>query len=152
MVDKKRIVQIGVLTKDAAKSAVMWAEYLGKPVPAVKETFTFDVTGAVFRGRPCDGRIRQAAFDLDNIQIEFIQPIEDGSASFWKESLDYQGECIHHIAFEVEHMDQEVRICESQGMECVQRGNFKGGCYAYLDARAQLGIILEYLEHYKKDS
>lgn len=150
MLERNRIVQIGVLVKNAAKAAKMWAEFLNLPIPPVKETLPYSATGAHYLGKPCEGRIRQAAFNLDNIQIEFIEPIEDGNDSFWLECLKQQGEGIHHIAFEVEDMDYEVQVCDSQGMACIQRGSFPGGCYAYIDARERLGIILEYLEHYNR--
>ena len=32
-----------------------------------------------------------------------------------------------------------------RGMPAVQRGDYTGGCYAYIDSAPQLGVILELL-------
>ena len=35
-------------------------------------------------------------------------------------------------------------------MPLVQKGDFKGGCYAYLDSAPQLGVMLELLESFNR--
>lgn len=151
MLRGSRVLQIGILVRDVSKAAHMWAVFLQRPVPEVRETLGYSFTQATYQGEPCNGRIRQAAISLDNIQLEFIEPIDDGNPSIWLDCLNQQGEGLHHIAFQVTDMDQQVQNCASQNMGCIQRGNFSGGCYAYIDARERLGIILEYLEHFNKN-
>ena len=60
----------------------------------------YEVTGTTVNGEP--RRTRTASwrfFDLENIQLELIQP--NGVKSTWQDFLDEHGEGIHHIAFPV---------------------------------------------------
>jgi len=52
------------------------------------------------------------------------------------------------MAFRIEDMDDQVAILEKKGMPLVQRGDYTGGCYGYIDSAPQLGLILELLENY----
>ncbi|RKY67576.1 MAG: hypothetical protein DRP97_07235 [Candidatus Latescibacterota bacterium] len=66
----------------------------------------------------------------------------------WREFPDTKDEGIHHMAFRIEDMDDQVAILEKKGMPLVQRGDYTGGCYGYIDSAPQLGLILELLENY----
>jgi hypothetical protein len=59
------------------------------------------------------------------------------------------GEGVHHIAFNVNSMDEAIKNCKEFGMTLEQRGEFAGGDgrYAYVDARKDLKIVLELLEN-----
>jgi 4-hydroxyphenylpyruvate dioxygenase-like putative hemolysin len=82
---------------------------------------------------------------MGSLQLELIEP--DGEPSTWQEYLDTHGEGVHHIAFQVEGMSEQVALLESRGMPLVQRGEYTGGRYAYIDAVLQLKVILELLEN-----
>ena len=44
-------------------------------------------------------------------------------------------------------MAERVAFLEGKGLSLVQRGEYPGGRYAYVDGSAQLGAILELLEN-----
>ena len=69
--------------------------------------------------------------------FELIEPV--GGPSTWKEHLDTKGEGVHHIAFRIKGMVEQVAMLEKKGMPAVQRGDFTGGRYAYIDSAPQLG-------------
>jgi hypothetical protein len=50
---------------------------------------------------------------------------------------------LHHIAFQVQGMQDKLAYLDSKGMRLLQRGDYTGGRYAYVDGQAQLGAILE---------
>lgn len=144
-IDKSKVVQIGILVHDVNKAAETWASFLGVEVPPITVSDGYDKTGALFRGEPCDARLYQAFFYFDNIDIEIIQPVDD-TPSIWRECLDRDGEGLHHISFRVKNMGENVKDCERMGYKTLQKGEYTGGRYAYMDALANLKIILEYLE------
>ena len=144
-IDKSKIVQIGILVHDVNKAAADWAAFLGVETPPVLVSDGYDKTGAIFRGESCDARLYQAFFNFNNIQVELIQPVDD-TPSIWRECLDRDGEGLHHISFRVKNMAENMKDSEKLGYKTLQNGEYTGGRYAYMDALANLKIILEYLE------
>ena len=65
-----------------------------------------------------------------------------------REFLETHGEGMHHIAFRIQGMEEQLTILANKGMPAVQRGDYTGGRYAYVDAVPQLGLILELLENF----
>jgi hypothetical protein len=86
-----------------------------------------------------------AFFELGQISLELIEPV--GKPSTWRDQLDEHGDSLHHIAFEIKGMPARVAFLEAKGLRLVQRGEYPGGRYAYVDGNAQLGAILELLEN-----
>jgi methylmalonyl-CoA/ethylmalonyl-CoA epimerase len=142
--DKSKIIQVGILVKDINHAAKEWAEFLQMDMPEIFTCNKYEETGAKYNGKPCYGRIYQAIFNFENIEMELIQPMGE-EPSVWKDCLDKDGEGIHHIAFRVSNMKESVEEYDKKGMPLMQDGVFPGGGYAYLDARKKLGIILEFL-------
>ena len=83
---------------------------------------------------------------MDNLWLELIEPVSGPSA--WRDFLESNGQGIHHIAFQVRDMDEQIAVFEGKGLSLLQQGRFPGGCYAYLDTAVELGAILELLENY----
>lgn len=138
--------QIGYLVKDIHEATAKTAAFYGVETPEIFTTADYSQTQAQYRGQPCYGRIYQSFFNLDNIQMELIQPMDD-SPSIWRECLDADGEGLHHIAFIVEGMADAIAHFEQNGAPLVQKGEYKGGRYAYLDDRANSKMIVELLEN-----
>ena len=44
-------------------------------------------------------------------------------------------------------MKEKIAYLDAKGIPLVQRGEYTGGRYAYMDGTAQLGTILELLEN-----
>ncbi len=122
-----------------------WAKILGVNEPQIVETEEWEKTGMRFRGMPSRGRAKLAFFRLNNITIELIQPV--GEPSTWSEFLEKHGPGIHHIAFNVDNIDDAVKEFLGIGASVEQDGKFKGGGYVYVDARKSLGAIIELLYH-----
>lgn len=148
VINRKKVTQIGILVWDLDKAAAAWKKYLGVE-PYIGETADYQVTGATYKGEACYGRIKQAMFDLDNIQIELIAPIGD-EPSIWHDYLEEHGEGIHHIAFSSDDTDAAVQELEQDGKPVIQYGTWpaepRDGRYTYLDAQDDLKVILEILD------
>jgi catechol 2,3-dioxygenase-like lactoylglutathione lyase family enzyme len=143
-VDTQRVVQIGIVVRDLDAKVKAWSAFLGTEPAWTGETGPVEETHATYMGNLTQARCRQAIFDLGECSLELIEPI--GQPSTWTDFLEDRGEGLHHIAFRVDGMAEGVRRVEASGNPLVQRGEFPNGRYAYLDAAATLGTLVELLE------
>jgi catechol 2,3-dioxygenase-like lactoylglutathione lyase family enzyme len=142
---KSIVTQIGILTDDIQRSKAAWEAFFGLSPQPVSTSEGYAKTAAVYDGRPLEGRIYQACFNLQNIEVELIQPVDD-TPSYWKECLDRDGCGVHHFSFAVKNMDGSIAKLGDMGLTLRQRGEFPNGRYAYLDGTDTLGVVLELLE------
>ena len=140
------IAQIAVVVKDIEKSSRAYAELLGLDVPNWELTDPVEKSHTEYKGKPSQARAKLAFFQLGNIVIELIEPV--GGPSTWQEYLETKGEGVHHIAFEVKDMEKRIAGLKAIGIPLIQRGDYAGGCYSYLDGGPKLGVILELLENF----
>lgn len=143
----RQVKQIGLLTWDIEKTTQKWAEFLHMELPPICTSDGYDRTKAEYRGEPCHGRVYQSFFEMDNIQIELIQPMDFETPSYWLECLKQQGEGLHHIAYEVKDMAANIKKFEAEGMTLTQKGEYNGGRYAYLEDKEGTTLVLELLEN-----
>lgn len=139
------ICQIGILVNDIEKTSRAYADFFGVEKPQWFWTDAPDVAKTEYRGKPTETRAKLAFFNMGPIQLELIEP--DHNPSIWREHLDKYGEGPHHIAFFVKGLEEKVAIMERNRMPLLQRGEYTGGRYAYMDTLHDLKIILELLEN-----
>ena len=139
------ITQVGIIVADIEARARAWAEVLGLPVPEILITDSYERAQTEYNGQPSNARAKLAFFHLGQVDLELIEPI--GGPSTWRDQLDGHGDSLHHIAFEIKGMPEKVAYLETKGIPPIQRGEYAGGRYAYVDGNAQLGAILELLEN-----
>lgn len=141
------ITQVGMVVNDIEQTSKDWAELLGVPVPPVIVTDTMDIAQTQYNGQPSPARAKLAFFSLgDKVSLELIEP--DRNPSTWRESLDAHGEGVHHIAFVIKGMQDKIALMEKLGLKCVQKGEYTGGRYAYLDAADnKYKVVFELLEN-----
>lgn len=139
------VTQVGVIVADIETKAKAWADVLGLPVPEIIITDTVDVAQTEYEGKSTPARAKLAFFHLGQVDLELIEPIDGPST--WKDQLDRHGESLHHIAFVINGMQEKVAYLDAKGLPLVQRGEYTGGRYAYVDGTARLGAVLELLEN-----
>ncbi len=137
--------QVGLIVRDIEKSAKAYADLFGMEVPAWSLTDPEEKAHTRYCGQPTQARAKLAFFDMGSLSLELIQPV--GGPSTWQEFLDAHGEGVHHIAFQIKGMDGQIALLEGKGMPLVQRGEYTGGRYAYIDSVPQLAVVLELLEN-----
>lgn len=141
----KVITQVGLIVRDVEETAKAFAEVFGVDAPQWFLTDAEDVAHTRYRGQSTQAQAKLAFLDMGSVQVELIEPV--GGPSTWQEFLDAHGEGVHHIAFVIEGMDQQVGFLASKGMPLAQRGEYTGGRYVYIDSHPQLKVILELLEN-----
>ena len=82
---------------------------------------------------------------MGSLHLELIEP--DHHPSTWRESLDRNGEGPHHIAFVIKGMKEKIAVLERNQMPLLQKGEYTGGRYAYVDTVRDLKVIIELLEN-----
>lgn len=139
------VTQIGIIVRDIETKARAWSKILGLPMPDIIITDTPEKAQTEYNGAPTIARAKLAFFHMGGLAVELIEPIDEPST--WRDQLNQHGESLHHIAFQIKGMKEKVAYLNAQGVPLMQRGEYTGGRYAYLDGVAQLGTVLELLEH-----
>lgn len=139
------VTQIGILVNDIEKAAQDYADLLGVEKPEIFMTGTPDIAKTLYLGEATTARTKQAFFHVGpNVDIELLEP--DHEPSTWRHDLDMYGEGVHHIAFEINGMRKVVESFEQRGIKEIQKGEWNGGRYSYLDSKDTLKLTLELLE------
>lgn len=142
------VTQIGLVVKNIEKASEKWASVLGfKEIPKPIITDEFEKANTHFEGKPTKAQAKLAFFRMNNITIELIEPV--GKKSTWYKHLKKHGEGIHHIAFNVKNMEKNEDDLKKNGGEILQKGDFTGGSYSYVDM-PELGLIFELLTRTNK--
>lgn len=140
-----KVTQIGIIVRDIEKTSAAWSEFLGVANPGWNWTGTLSEAETAYRGQATEARAKLAFFSMENIQIELIEP--DEHPSTWREHLEEHGEGVHHIAFVVNGMKKTVDSLGALGINLVQKGEYTGGRYGYMDSTSGLKVLLELLEN-----
>jgi methylmalonyl-CoA/ethylmalonyl-CoA epimerase len=144
----KRISQVAIVVKNIEKARVEWAKLLGVKENSIMETEGWEETHMTFKGKPSKSKAKLTFFQFENITLELIEPISKPST--WQKFGDNKGEGIHHIAFNVEDLDGTLETFRKSGIDVEQKGDYKGGCYVYMDSTGRLGGTIELLFNRKE--
>lgn len=139
-----QICQVAIVVRDIEKTSKAVAALLGVEPAPWRITDTADKSQINYRGSTTSARAKLAFFNLGPLQLELIEPV--GAPSTWQEHLDQHGPGLHHIAFKVKGMTQTLAALDGQKIPTIQRGEFTGGRYAYVDGVPEIGAVLELLE------
>jgi methylmalonyl-CoA/ethylmalonyl-CoA epimerase len=145
LIGTKTVTQVGMLVNDVDKTAEKFAKFFGVEKPEIVTTDALEIAQTEYNGKPTQARSRIAFFKIgENFELEIIEP--DKFPSVWRDMLDKNGEGFHHIAFRVEGMKEMTDRLSQIGMTIVQKGEYTGGRYAYIDSIKELKMMIELLE------
>jgi methylmalonyl-CoA/ethylmalonyl-CoA epimerase len=98
-------------------------------------------------GSPAVGRTLVALNDT-RPQVELLQPVS--GPSIYQAWLGEHGEGLHHVGVVVDSVDAVVAAAQGLGIDILSSGAGFGvdgsGKFAYLETRAQIGMIVEVIE------
>jgi methylmalonyl-CoA/ethylmalonyl-CoA epimerase len=141
------VTQVGIIVENIEKTLDAYVDVFGLDLrPGVIITDGQEKSHMRYRGQPSTAVAKLAFIHLGQVDVELIEPV--GGPSTWKEFLDSHGEGVHHIAFIIKGTDQVVAYLEGKGIPLVQRGDYTGGMYSYMDSAPKLGVMLELLENF----
>jgi len=141
------VCQIGLVTDDIEAMAKRYRDVLDLPEPNWVQMPGYKIVETTFYGQATEATAKLAFFDFGQVQLELIQP--DNIPSVWRNVLNEKGDCVHHIAFQV-NTDRAVEHFAQHGIGIAQQGLYgdRKGIYTYMDTQAQLGTIIELLESF----
>ena len=93
-----------------------------------------------------DQAVRAALVRVGGSQLEFIQPTDpDGGVARFIAS---RGEGVHHIAFEVENLQERLDALAAHGVRLIDSAPREGlsGMIAFLHPRATRGVLIELVD------
>ena len=131
------VTQIAFVVRDIEKAAQKWAKLLGVDPSSVIVTGPLEETNATYLGEPMPSRAKLCFLSAGQVQIELIEP--DGRPSTWQRHLTSAVKGVHHIAFGVKGMADVVQQLSEAGYPEIQRGDYTGGCYSYIDTTKGIG-------------
>ena len=137
--EPSRFRQIGIVVKSVDETVKYYEKVFGfGPFRVVQ----VDYPGATYYGETAGYRGKRAFFYWGPIQIELIELV-DGK-TIHEEFLKEKGEGVHHIAFEVDNMEESIRNAEKAGLKVTQSFTRPDGSgFAYLDSDRTGGVIFE---------
>ena len=140
-----RLSHVAVVARELDGPSAFWSR-LG--LPPLKPSRT-PVTDRVFRGQPGTFDQELAWQRHTSVALEWVRSL--AGPTTYDEFLQAHGEGIHHLGFEVDDFDKAVAAWAAAGFPVVQSGSWGdagkpgSGRYAYLDADAAGGVIVEVL-------
>jgi len=126
---------IGVVVKDIDKATKFLSSTLGIGPWDISKNLVFK---EMFVGQPF--RINAAHAKLESVELELLQPLEEGS--LWGQFLKARGEGLHHISFKVSNWDEMVSKLQEQVTMVVGGINPYGKRWCYFETEPG-GIIFE---------
>ncbi len=126
----KKIEHIGIAVKDLDASNKLFSKFFGKEQYKIEEVESEHVLTSFFKSGPN--------------KIELLQATSSDSpiAKF----IEKKGEGIHHIAFAVDNIYQEIKRLESEGFTLIHTEPKKGAdnkLIAFLHPKSTNGVLIE---------
>jgi len=126
----KKIEHIGIAVKDLEKSNELFAKLFGKPAYKSERVLSEGVTTSFF--------------EVGTNKIELLEATKPDSpiAKF----IEKKGEGIHHIAFAVDNIEQEVKRMKKEGFIVLNEIPKKGAdnkLVVFLHPKSTNGVLIE---------
>ena len=133
----KKIEHIGIAVKDLEASNTLFASLFGKKHYKIEEVESEGVKTSFFKTGPN--------------KIELLQATSENSpiAKF----IEKKGEGIHHIAFAVENIEEEVKRLTQEGFKIINETPKKGAdnkWVVFLHPKTTNGVLIELCQDIKQ--
>ena len=144
----KKPIHIGIVVKDLNKKVEEYSDFFGMKDWYVKKFDTGLMENTYIHGKRKDYSVKIAFYDLGNMLIKLIEPIDD---SIYTEFYNKYGEgIIHHLGMEVDDYASVLDDLKSKGLEVLQSGVYMGRTrYAYISTNRDINFITEIFENNK---
>lgn len=135
------VSHIGIVTKDLDKTMKEFENLYGlRPFKVMEPGYV----NTYLRGKPTPFRLKSAFYQSGQIFFEVVSVLE-GETSY-AEWLKEKGEGLHHLAYDIENIEEWIEHYEEKGIRVLQSGERLGVKWAHLDTTAYTGTIVELVE------
>ncbi|OGN95412.1 MAG: methylmalonyl-CoA epimerase [Chloroflexi bacterium RBG_13_51_18] len=132
----KKVHHIGIAVNNLQESVALFEKLLG-----VK---------AHIEGAPCQ-KVTEAVFKIGGgVEIDLLEPM--GPDSTVAKFLEKRGEGLHHIALEVDDIDNDLKAMEKKGIQLIDREGREGvaGKIGFLHPKSANGVLIELVQPRKE--
>lgn len=137
-----RFCQVGIVVKSIDETIEYYEKAFGF---GPFERRQVNYPNATYYGEVAGYRGKRAFFYLGPIQIELIELVE--GKTIHEAFLKEKGEGIHHIAFQVDNLEESKTNAEKAGFKVTQSFSRPDGSgFAYLDTDKTGGVIFELIQ------
>ena len=130
------IEHIGIAVSDLKNSISFYEKVFGLKCYNIEEV--------------ADQKVRTAFFMVGQTKIELLEPIDpDGPIGKF---IEKKGEGIHHIAFAVDNITEQLKHAEKEGVRLIDispRKGAEGLDIAFLHPKSASGVLIEICENKK---
>lgn len=126
----RKIEHLGIAVTNLEESISLYEKLLNTPCYKIEEV------GSEF--------VKTAFFAIGESKIELVAPTD--SQSPIAKYLEKRGQGIHHIAFDVENIEEEIERLEKEGFQMIQRTPKNGAdnkIIAFLHPKSTEGVLVE---------
>jgi len=127
------IEHIGIAVKDLQTAIPYYEDVLGLKCYNIEEI--------------ADQKVKTAFFKVGQTKLELLEPTSEESAV--AKFIEKKGEGVHHIAFRVDDVANELAECESKGIQLIDKAPRKGAeglNIAFLHPKSTAGVLTEFCE------
>ncbi len=131
------IEHIGIAVKSLEDSIPYYENVLGLKCYSIEEVH--------------DQKVKTAFFKVGQTKIELLEPTADDSpiAKF----IAKKGQGIHHLAFAVNNIEEQLKTVEEKGVQLIDKTPRKGAeglDIGFLHPKSTLGVLTEFCEDKNK--
>lgn len=130
----KKIAHIGIAVHDVEAAIPFYTNLLGLTLEKMEEVAT--------------EQVKVAFLKIGESRIELLEPLSEKSAIHT--FLEKRGEGIHHIALEVENIDERLASLHKNGVRLINEQAKEGADdaqIAFLHPKSTNGVLLELCQH-----
>jgi methylmalonyl-CoA/ethylmalonyl-CoA epimerase len=128
--------------------------HIGIAVESIQDTINFyqNVLGIPVEGEEvvADQKVKVAFLTVGESRIELLEPTADDSPV--KKFLDTKGPGVHHLAFDVSDIEEELARLKSANVRLIDekpRGGAHGTRIAFIHPKEAKGVLVEFTEQKK---
>lgn len=146
-------IQVGVLVKDLEAYLQKLEQIFGiGPFRIAEYPPADELPFREYHGKEGNFTAKFCFYELGNIQLELIQPLE--GENIWQDFIDTHGPGIHHLKFMVPEHDNVHRYLQENGYEISQQGAAvgpnKGRVWAFYPTYDEIGFDVELMNEIPK--
>lgn len=130
----KEIAHIGIAVNNIDQSIPFYTNLLGLTLEKIEEVES--------------EQVKVAFLKIGNSRIELLEPLSESSAIY--KFLQNKGEGIHHIAFEVDHINDRLANLKTNGIKLIHEQAKQGANdsqIAFLHPKSTNGVLIELCQH-----
>ena len=130
----KKLDHVGIVVSSLEESIPIYEAILGINPVSIKDVPTQNVRAAFFEAG-------------NGVAVELIEPLDSNSGV--SRFLQKHGQGIHHICFEVDQVDEELKEMEEKGITPIDREGKTDitGRIGFLHPRSTRGVLIEFAQH-----